>query len=547
MAHTRRTSRDRALRRLRIGSAAACAALLVCLTAGCLEVQDELVIQADGSGTVLIRTTMDSQTQMLTSGMAMGREGKATYPPTNEQEARNFFAGSSFDIIAAAEDGENGARVQTIRVAFQDINDLMKTGYGEAHGLQVVRDGGKLTVKAVSGMAGATAVEDLPADEMPMGPSMASDELKKSAQRLKVSFKVTLPAAVTADGAAVEGNSATWTIDRAALGDKAKTAEALQAVMTASCPDAGVQFTPQSPLRMKLSTFEQLKEGPLAEAPKSVDEAKVKAAVKVVPLKLSVTRTFDLAGVGYSQNEAELHMVAVVSREFAPQRWGEPKLVAALDEKGRSLAPGGDRFGFSSGMRYSGMMGGEAETDESVKHFVFPLRVPPAESRVVKSVKGEVALLYPGVGHIAKIADAVTPGDIQDDMSMMYMADEQALPSKALESLEVKLSRGGAGRQYGILMMMFTVESRNAAVEDIQVFDKSGKPQPTMVIDMEPMGEQGMVRMAVFGQPEAPLSLGVLLSGGGARVDVPFDLKDLPLTPNEMPSAEPAPATSATN
>ena len=521
------------------------AVLLAGVAAGCLEVEDQLLIRADGSGSVMIRTTADSEIErMRMAARGMGDGGQMLYPPLNESEARRFFKGQGFEFNVSQEAGAEGARVSTVRVTFKDINELLKTSYGAAHGLQLVRENGKLTLKAVSGLAGATSLEDLPMDEMPMGEIVSPEALKKVAQRpIKFSFKVALPGAVSADGAAVEGHSATWTVDGAALNDKAKTAAALEAVMVASCPDAGVSFTPDSPPRLNLGTFEQLKEGPLAELPKPVDEAKVKAAVKIIPLRLSTTRTFDLAGVGGGENSSTLSLAAVVSREFAPQRWSQARLVEALDEKGNSLGQDdGESHGRMS--RYSRMSMGRMREDESpnaesVNLFDLEMRVPPAGSRAIKSVKGELSLLYPGVAHIVKIANAVRPEQIrQDERSVFFMGSgaEQGMSSAAMNALGVKLSLGSASSMYGMTLLMLQLEGGNAAVKDVQVFDKTGKPLPTLMLSGMDMDDNRMIQIAVLGRPEDPLSLGLLVTGGGAQVNVPFEFKDLPLTPNERPA-----------
>jgi hypothetical protein len=40
--------------------------------------------------------------------------------------------------------------------------------------------------------------------------------------------------------------------------------------------------------------------------------------------------------------------------------------------------------------------------------------------------------------------------------------------------------------------------------------------------------------MMVVGQPEGPLSLAFLLIGGGATVNLPIELTDVPIEPNQL-------------
>jgi hypothetical protein len=84
----------------------------------------------------------------------MDNLGGPLYPPTSEAEARKFFPGKDFTIIAKQEPGKDGETLATINVSFKDLNALLATPYGKTHALSVKVEKGVLTLKALTGAEG---------------------------------------------------------------------------------------------------------------------------------------------------------------------------------------------------------------------------------------------------------------------------------------------------------------------------------------------------------------------------------------------------------
>src|SRR5690349_20304814 len=79
--------------------------LLLSLAVGCIQVKDELTVQADGSGTVVIETKVLAPMDMMGGPqdfrgmMGMGRgPGIAPYPPINKEMAEELFPTNDFVV-----------------------------------------------------------------------------------------------------------------------------------------------------------------------------------------------------------------------------------------------------------------------------------------------------------------------------------------------------------------------------------------------------------------------------------------------------------------
>ena len=516
-------------------------AALLALTSGCVYVKDHLTIKPDGSGTVEI----ESVPLMPTPGMDSGELPKhAFYPPFSEDDAGQLFPGSDFSV-KTAEFQRDGAAGTRVTVSFKDINALLASPYGQAHSLSVALNQEKktLTVQARTGLAGLIGVDALLADKSGQLP-LDSKELAAALEKLHVEFSVTLPGPVQATGAVVRGNDATWTIDRPTLKDAAKVNEGLTAVMTATCPAGAAQFVPKDVVHLDLDDFAQLEEGQRGAGPPPVDAAGVLAQTKFVPVMATVTRTFDLTGQsGGNENEAVLLGLVTVPRALAPQRFGNPEVTAITDDRGGSLLPtdrqGYDRFPHL--YSYMERPGGSKAKDAVLRHWLtISMKVPPREVKSLRAVQGSVSLFYPGTAYVIKVKDALAPVAAGDKAGLLGMIsrrvvnnadEEKGLDHPKLRELGLKIILAqDQGDSPSMTVVQLQLEGKQAMLSAFQVFDAQGRPWPTYFTPSENEYAQAIVA----GKPKAPLSIGLLVHGGGPVVKVPIDLTDVPLSANKL-------------
>src|SRR5271157_4584216 len=168
------------------------ALFLVCLT-GCIQTEDELSINADGSGKVRIKTRVGAEASSI-AAMAGGMGNNIEYPPTSEAEAQKFFPGKDFKITVKQESTEKSETVTVVDVEYKDINSLLASPYGRAHQLTVETNKDGLVVKAVSGMEGIARMAEIkPGNEMDMMATPGFADAQKKKDEMRTEFRITLP------------------------------------------------------------------------------------------------------------------------------------------------------------------------------------------------------------------------------------------------------------------------------------------------------------------------------------------------------------------
>ena len=524
-------------------TAAALAVLLICLGAGCLRVKDTLHLNADGSGTVEIETVsyLPVAGGLEPYQYAFPGVGQVAYPPLTAEDAKRLFPEDVFTLQVEQKKTSGDETATVVKATFKDVNRLLDSPYARAHSLWMGLDEKTFTVKALTGLQILSNLDAMAEQDTTMVPIPMKD-LKQNRDKLHVEFTVKLPGAVKADRAAVKGNAATWTVDASVTKDPAKLGEALKAVMTASCPADVLRFKPVSPVRLDLWSFADLNEAPVDEKPRSVDAEKVRSAAKFVPLTFQCTRCFDLSGEGYGRgNSATLTGVITIPKTLAPQRWGAVQLSEVTDDQGRSLLPPQrgrefDRWRYASRGFFGEPPDAQHRTDAR-KMLSIPMNVPPPSARALRRLKATVELKYPGARHVIKLKDAVkkVPEPDADTAAQVRrvwsrMQPETALAHPKLQEFGLKIVISDVGFRFGTTTLAMNVTSENAVLTNLQVFDAKGRPWPTL---FRGMGEE-YVHASVVGRPEGPLSLALLVDGGGATVKFPIDLHDLAITPNEL-------------
>lgn len=509
---------------------------------GCFDVKEDFVLEADGSGSIRIETKLTLPPEAMES-MSMGGEAQAlAYPPLTEEQAKKLFPGNDFSLTI--EDQESGPqKVAVVKVTFKDINVLLKSPYGRARALAFELTNGVMTFKAITGVEAAAHLA-MAKDDMfkEFGPGIKIAELRKAAEKMRAEFRVTLPGAVSGGNGTREGRTSSWTFERAKAKDAPDFARQLATVLQASFSAEGLKFSPRQIPRPALQRFNELQETVLVDKGDSPDEKKIAAVAKFVPCSLQVTRSVDLSGDGGSEgSQAALTGMLVIPRAMAPEKWGQVQLEEALDSNGNSLKTAQDRVA----MQVTG--GTQEDESDSEKPSIFNLfkpretdlhrhitirfQSPEWQAKEILRLKGSVGMTYYGGTHLLKITNAILAGSLKEmkaDGGMDFSEGAaRALAHPKLGELGLSLLLQNAMRMGQVNTLMMKSEGKTAAVKEVQAYDKDGKPWPTY-LNLEGQGQEDGFQIIVIGEPVAPLSLALLVSGGGTTVQVPILLEHIP-------------------
>lgn len=510
----------------------ALAAFALC---GCIEVTEHLTLNADGSGTLKMTTSPrglpPSQLQMINMISQQGEMAEAIYPPLDPRAAEALFEGEGLEVQTRRE-SEGGVAVD---VAFKDINALLRTPYARAHSLDMAREDGELIVRLRTGVQALAYLSDVASNETAaMGIDLPG--LVAARKEAACTLKVTLPADVTSEQAEAAGSTATWTMDASAAETPETELARLDSIIELRCSDASLSFKPDSPPRLDLGSIDDAPIGEVKAAPEAPSEDEIREAARFVPAMLKIVRSFNLAGEDFwGENGATLTAVVVLPERLKPQRFGEARLIEAVDDQDLNLVPrdddGASRWHHRSYGWGGEQHGGSRVSDGRVVHTVeFSLRPPDFEARKLALLTGAIDLRYAGREEVVLMRAAVAESAIKDHgnepgaiMGGFFMNDDSGIP------LAAGLKLGGAGRAFGLTMINLVGDQDAAIVRGIQVFDFNGKAFPTSFN----LGEQrgGQIGVVVFGRPEPPLSIVAWVEQPGARIELPIELKNVPVSP----------------
>jgi hypothetical protein len=520
---------------------------------GCFQVEDDLTIQADGSGTVRLTVKSSLPPEMAEFTRMSGGMGRRTgliYPPINEKEAASFFPAKDF-ALKCAESSSNEIQTTTIEAAFKDVNALLRSPYAKAHQLALETNAaGRLTFRARNAAAGVVALAQAGANEqMPfMGAMPGMAEARKKKNEMRFEFRVTLPNPIGETTGAKEGVTARWVAARDQAKDDADFAHGISRIMEASCPAQGLGFLPVTLPRLGLDSFDNLKTGVVPGAAPLPDTNKILASAKFVPLSLRVTRSLDLTGEGHGESSlAQLSGIVLIAPELEPQRWGETKLLEAVDAKGNSLAPKEDsdtESRFSRLSSFSSQDEEESDTPEEGatnqapairKHSIsLTFKAPEWKVKEIARIQGSVDLLYTGESEVIKISNAVPAGMVMDlskraSGNFSFDSERGLITDPRLSELGVTMRVQMAMIQGGSTIISLQIGGTKASVLELQVFDADGKPHPTTLNDSNYSGgEERACQIMVAGKPKPPFSFAMVVGGIGSSVTLPISVENVP-------------------
>jgi hypothetical protein len=526
------------------------AVLMVVFLCGCFQVQDELTLAPDGSGKVTIHLHSNLPEELIgMMGSGFGR-GTPVYPPINESEARQFFPAKDFAVAIDQKSGDDG-KTLTIEASFKDVNALLASAYGKAHQLTLKTNGaGMLVMQALSGGSTlAQAAQFKPEGEMRGLELPGMDDAQKKKNEMRFEFRLTLPNSVTATAGNREGKSVTWTVERAKCKDDDEFAAKLSEVLEASCSSDGLRCSLTNPPRLGLLPFGQLSLGKIAAASALPDTNKVLKAVRFLPCALYVTRAQDLSGEGsIPPSQAQLTGAILLPADLAPQRWGQVKLEEALDSKGRSLMPKDAEESMSGFSRFSSFNMGDSndeeqdetastkESAEKPRMITLNFKAPEWKVKQISRIKGVIELQYLGGSEVIKLTNAV-PANLVMDMSKRssfgrdFDSNRGQISDAPLADLGLNLRVQMAMVQGPMTMISLESAGSKATILDAQVFDASGRPWPTTLMQDNSSGDgDRSCQLMVAGNPKPPFSLALAVSGVGASVSVPILVENVPIS-----------------
>ncbi len=523
--------------------------LLVLLTGllltGCTRVEDHLTINADGSGTVVIKTIQSEhmpEQMLLQRGMMADEAPILIYPPMTTDEAEILFPGDGFTIEELQEDDD---AAHSISISFKDINDLLASPYADIRALSVSTDAeaGKLVVKSRGGLHAigsmVSAITEEYADQAMNSMELGKEQIDAIESEFSVRFTISLPNDVAAEDGEANGNTATWNVTRADYESRDAFSKDLQRVMVASCSLNNITFKPDSPMRMNLHNFDSLKEGGVGEGDKvSIDTEKVLSQAEVKPLVVMHSRTSNYTGESWG-NENAGWVVAYVTlpKEFKPLRWSEFQVDKIVDDQGNDLMQqiDEDRMGYGVyGIGYDlnqerGMFGTSTpkDTTQAVRYFYIPFNTPESTAKNLTTIEGSIKAMYGGQPMLIKLPGVIESIGDSNDFNMVD--DEAGIDNPSLKQANLNLQIRYISNDGPMVSIMLTAESDETLVKNVQVFDSKGRPFPTYNASGYGMGDDDDIHLMVVGQPEPPLSLALLVDAASMSVQVPVKFTDLPL------------------
>ena len=522
---------------------------------GCFDVRDELTIHPDGSGQVRL-TIQSTLAPEVLQAFAMGgnSESMPIYPPLTQEEANRFFPEKDFaTTLEESSSGETNSIIITTK--FKDINALLASPYARAHQLLVRPTPGRLmTLTAISaGEPLARAAQINPTNdlvEMPI-PNLANPDLAKGRERMRFEFRLILPDEVRESNGQKDAVAVSWVTERSKCKDDEEFAQKLSTVLHANWSAESVRFTPVNKIRLGLAPFDRLAEERTTGSG-AVPEAKsVLAAVKFIPKSLQVARTVDLSGSSYGKgSQAILNAEVVLPPEFAPMKWGKPKLQEVTDASGENLilqeegstsselAMFSRRYGLGDGMPAAS---GVTKTNPAVskQQFTMMFKAPEWRVKEIELIKGEIEMQYPGGLQILKLTNVVPASMVSTPRRgrMSYNSDQREILDPRLVELGASIQVQTAMYQNGITAISLQTGGKNALL-DAQVFDSEGRPWPTTFWKPDDSSDDEVyVQVMVPGKPKPPFSMALCFNAGGSTVKVPFQLKQVPVGGSSSSSA----------
>lgn len=500
---------------INLGLAVALAALLC----GCYQVEDDLTLNADGSGTVELTTIVAASVSTFDSDLI------GIYPPVTEESVRDLFPEKDFKVNTEVELADDGSTHLKTKAAFKNADALLKSPYGKVHALNLTVETNVLQLRAISGMAWLSRrAAGTNTDEITSQIAGWSDLQKKSNQ-MRFSFKVTLPKPITSGNGASQGQAVSWAVE-AAKKSLAESAQFLNTPMEAACSAEGLTFTPKPTVRFNATTFNALPGGSLETASGGPDEKAILQAAKFRPKTLTITRTIAYSGFFGGQNQSVLQGELVLPREMAPLQQGVPTVTEVQDNLGNDLTPPRAPKG-QQRPDFQGNNPGRKTGKEYRQPVNLQLMIPNWNATEITKLDATIDLNYFGGLQVLKITNAIKADWISSTRDLF---NTRTISDPQLAKAGIKLSCSSQQLQLGRPTLEFRFQGSETVVMDAQLYDSSGNPVPQVCLPESQSLMQRGWSVLIPEQVTGPLSLALQTKGGKTQVVVPIHLEHVPVS-----------------
>lgn len=512
---------------------------LLCLVvaSGCMQVEDTLLLHADGSGEVVLRVSghasfPEAQRRHLERRMqpnSMPTSG--CYPPFHPDMAKYLFSGKGLDVTVREEGG--GLHVVA---RFPSPAALLDTPYARARGLSILPvevegegegegegdgererevEGGGFRVAAWTGLQeGAILDVYQPKEDGVLG-SLPLADLDRSTFR--ATYRFVLPGDVTDSDGEVDGNSVTWSFDGGTVSDLAK--------------QLGAETS--TPLAAKVPAHPHPAAGSFREVPTGTVESEAWAALPDIlqdaigftPLFVVSKRYFLYTGEGH-ESKTEIFGVMELPQPLTPFSLKDAKLLSARADGINHVLP--EREHQWNPHQYSSFLREGMRRDAERGVVQYPLRFevqsPSFSQAAFEEVTGLAEFLYPHLPEVVIVPEAVSVERVVSGTAR-GMFRKIGLPIQNLQvrrgndvtMYTFRVVRAGTGRGDS--------PSPQTRLVEVRVYDGEGRPWPVLVAQ----GRADVFAIQVPGEPPLPLSFALMVETPGRDVAVSFDLSPMPL------------------
>ena len=511
---------------------------------GCIEVEEHLVIHADGSGILYLETRADTTAEDMDNIFGLSNylpDRMKHYPPIADTSLNALFPGPDFSIGIQGTASKKNKHDLKAQVRFNHIDDLLRSPYGQLKSMELTVSDGPLTFRSRSGLDFLSICGHLQGLDQDNPYSAGLNMLCKKRDKIKYQFKVTLPNAVRSESGSTDKQTATWTFGGIESGFAPENRMAFDSIMTVSCGATGLGFTPNVPVRLDDHNFSEVQESNVTIAGTVPKMQAYQDAITFIPLEMRTIRTFAVAEKGDYRNQSHLIGLISLTSNLKPDQWGDIQLLEAVDGLGTNLLPENDHDTRCSESYELESIGEKMTIPGDGKMIFHPVCLgflpPRLSAQSIARLRGTARLVHYHTLSTKKIENVIERHRIVQQRQLyrpgsFRAPEEKRLQSQALIESEMDFVLESVMDMGFAVIINIMAKSKKARLNSLTFYDKDGYPIPGCV-KFEPTRSigQGGYRWAVvaYGRPEPPFSLALRVRGGGTELSVPFRINNLPI------------------
>ncbi|TVR45146.1 MAG: hypothetical protein EA402_04950 [Planctomycetota bacterium] len=515
-------------------------ALFAFTFAGCASVEDTLTIHADGSWSVELEVGSPmSQHQRQQALMAAGhlRRGETLpiYPPLTPQEARNLFPDQAVQISPQPPKHSEANLKARFVIRGEQLSQLLDSPYAQQRQLRLeaTEAGTELSyTDPMQTIIGLLAID--PEAEQDQHMSWYSELLEgaiKHRQHWRSTQRVILPGgqspdawASSADGVLsweLAGNAEDGSFDKDRfLMPRRARGDALEVEI------------PSPTTRLGQGAFADLPTGLAGGSAQAVDEEGLKAQARWLPQRLEVTRSFNYSGERQHRRDGtQFHALLLLPPQLEPSSWGELTINQALANDGSDVTVADRNFSRGHSSYFGGGRNRGPLENFAYHQYHSSFGVVPRGADGLSSIEVEATLTFPGAPHVVKAEHLIPADEILEanHSAGRSWSSQDRVAFPGLDDYGIGLRYLRAERQQTGYQIEARLADSNGRIIGLQVFDAEGRPWPSMVNPYQ--HSSSTLYYITLGHPQPPLSIALMVDGGGAKITLSHTFTDLPLRP----------------